>query len=354
MKAIPIPIHTPDAPDGLEDSTITLADGRRMRTSLLTYPIEPAEQQRLIRLLRTEWNQTDFDWLQAMNGDYSDALTIRSVVGHIDNVDAGTASVYYAAERPEVSLVGNVVTHPSCRRLQVGRRLTDIVVEASIAAGCRFSYLGTTRSPRCVYLNCGFEWVSGGVMRRIAPGAGDVESEFFADGQPTAIREATWGDLPGLAVLVAQPSETLVWDYPRGILSRSAAPMSRCVSNFPVIWHDVAARGGAMCVLTGGGPSRVLGFGTLTPGMGHGRRHLAVIDIATHDGYRSEAGRMIEWLTKAASRIGIRILQACIASCDQHKVALFSDAGFSPVAVIDKQLVVADRTIGVTIFQREE
>ena len=93
-----------------------------MRTSLLTYPIEPAEQQRLIRLLRTEWNQTDFDWLQAMNGDYSDALTIRSVVGHIDNVDAGTASVYYAAERPEVSLVGNVVTHPSCRRLQVGRR----------------------------------------------------------------------------------------------------------------------------------------------------------------------------------------------------------------------------------------
>ena len=47
------------------------------------------------------------------------------------------------------------------RGLGIGRLLTNMVVEASFAIGCRLSYLGTTRNPRCVYLGCGFDWVSG-------------------------------------------------------------------------------------------------------------------------------------------------------------------------------------------------
>lgn len=336
-----------------QNAAIPLRDGRLLQTSAWTYPIGPDQQQRLIALLRTEWRQTDFDWLQAMNGDYSETLTIRSVVGCIDGVDVGTASIYYAKDQPEVSLLGNVLTHRDFRRLQIAQQLTDFCVQSSFETGCRVTYLGTTRSPRCVYLNCGFDWVSGGVMRRPAPGAEEVEAELFAANQSTTIREANWGDLPGVALLVAQPSDALVIDYPRGILSPSFASMGRCVSNFPVIWYDVANSGGTMCVLSGDKPGRVLGFGSLTPGMGQGRRHLAVIEITTHDSYRNQARRLMKWLSEKALQKRIQVLQAHVASHDQYKAELFHDAGFRPVAELDKQLCIGDRVFSAFIYQRD-
>ena len=34
-----------------------------------TYPVQPAVQQQLIDLWRSEWTRTDYDWLEALSGD---------------------------------------------------------------------------------------------------------------------------------------------------------------------------------------------------------------------------------------------------------------------------------------------
>ncbi len=47
------------------------------------YPVEPVGQQELIRLWRSEWTRTDYDWLEALNGDYGDTLTIVSLVWRV-------------------------------------------------------------------------------------------------------------------------------------------------------------------------------------------------------------------------------------------------------------------------------
>lgn len=336
-----------------ESGDVQLPDGRQLELERLTYPIAFADQARLIELWRIEWTKTDFDWLAAMNGDYCETLTIKSVIGSVDGAAAGTTSVYYPADRPEVSLVGNVLTHPDYRRLQIGRCLIDVVVDDSFAAGCRVCYLGTTRSSRCVYLNCGFDWVSGGVMRRAAAGAGGYESTAFGPGQVTSIRGATWGDLPGVACLVAQPLGCAVIDYPRGLLSPRHAAMERCVSNFPAVWYDVSDHGGAMCVLTGDRPHRVLGFGSLTLGSGPGRRHHAIIDVATHDHYAVDAEPMIAWLTDRAVRIGVRTLQAQVAAMDEDKADWFRCAGFDRVAELPDQLRVEDSMMAVLLFEKQ-
>ena len=330
----------------------SLPDGRRLRIELWTLPIPPQRQAELIALYRTEWNKTDFDWLDAMNGDYSDTLVIQAAIARLDADPVATASVYYPVREPQVALIGNVLTHRDCRGLGIARRLTDRAARQAFAAGCRVCYLGATRSQRSLYLHCGFEWVSGGVMRRPAPDGEAYEAEAFAPGQATAVRGAVWADMPGLACLLAQPAECLVADYPRGLYSTRYVPMTRCVSNFPAIWYDVQARGGVMCVLAGANPHRILGFGSLTPGPGAARRHRAVIDAAAHDHYGESAKAVIDWLIARCPELGIRAAEAYVASTDKQKAAWFASAGFRPAAELPRKLHVDGRDIDVTVLER--
>ena len=231
----------------MEDQySIPLRDGRTLEIEVLTFPIDSSRQKALIGLWRTEWTQGDYDWLRSMNGDYSRHLRIQAVLGTIEGRPAGTASVCYPCQEPEVSVVGSVLTHPDCRRLGVAEALTGAVVDLSYRAGCRVSYLGATRDPRNVYLRCGFRWWNGGVMRREREDSSRCEEAFFATGQATSVRESNWGDLPAFACFVVQPWDTRVLDYPRALLSGKYVKLQRCVSNFPAVHEEAgAARRGA-------------------------------------------------------------------------------------------------------------
>ena len=223
----------------------TLADGRRLRIEVLECPLASEDQRTLISLWRSEWRKADYDWIQSMNGDYSDSLSITSVVGRVDGAAAGTASVCYPRIDSEVAVVGSVLTHPEFRRLGVAQHLTRAVTDRAFAAGCSVSYLGATPMPQSVYLRCGYRWHNGGVMRHAAPEAEDMEAVWYAGGQSTAIRPAVWGDLSGFACLVVQPLSTWVLDYLRGYLSGRYVSLMRCVSNFPNLYYDVlGGRGG--------------------------------------------------------------------------------------------------------------
>ena len=286
-----------------------------------------------------------------MNGDYSQTLAIHSAIGTIDGEPAGTATVYRAAEKPEVALVGSVLTHPDFRGCRVATHLVNTVVDSAFDAGCRVCFLSATRDPRSVYLRCGFEWWSGGVMRRAAAGFDDCESQFFAAGQVTSINEAAWGDLPGMTCLVIQPLDCLVLDYPRAIHSAKYVALRWCVSNFPAVSYSVRERGGAMCVLTGERAHRVLGFATLTPERGPYCRHKAVIDLVTHDHYDHCAVEMLDWLFSTGAKRDVETVQAFVAVCDQKKLQWFQSVGLKPVATLPGQLRIEGKLIDVQVLE---
>ena len=328
-----------------------LKDGRELQIAIHVYPIAPPEQMKLIRLWRTEWDKTELDWLAAMNGDYSQTLTIHAVIGTVDGQPAGTATVYRAAEEPEVALVGSVLTHADFRGCGIATHLANTVVDIAFNAGCQVCFLGATRDPGSVYLRCGFEWWNGGVMRRAAAGFDDCESQFFAAGQTTSIRKAVWGDLAGMTCLVIQPLDCLVLDYPRAIHSGKYVALQWCVSNFPAVSYNVTERGGAMCVLTGECAHRVLGFATLTPERGSYRGHKAVIDLVTHDHYDHCAAEMLAWLFSTGAERDVETVQAFVAVCDQKKLQWFQSVGLKPVAMLPGQLRIEGKLIDVQVLE---
>jgi len=331
--------------------TTKLNDGRRIQVSDQAFPIAMADQIALIDLWRTEWNKTELDWLAAMNGDYSQTLSIVSLIGTIDGTPAGTATIYYAVDQPEVALVGSVLTHPKFRGLGIATHLTNRVVDIAWNVGCRVGFLGATRDPRSVYLHCGFEWWNGGVMRRAAVDSDNCESQFFAAGQITSIREAVWGDLPGMTCFAIQPLDCYVLDYPRELHSGKYGRLQWCVSVFPAVWYNVTERGGSMSVLIGESSHRVLGFGTLTPARGPSRGHKAVIDVATHDNYENCGPDILAFVLAKAAEREIKMVQAYVAVRDQIKLRWFQEAGLEQMVTLPGQLCVEGEMIDVIVLE---
>ncbi len=332
--------------------TVKLADGADLGVELLRRPVSPADQLRVTGLLAAEWERSDVDWVPSLRGAYADSLTSVTAIGRRGDVDVGTATVSYAAADPEVAVVENVTTLAEHRRRGIAAALTETVVRLAFDAGCRLCFLGNggRAGQRAVYDRIGFVR-NGAVMRRPAPGFEAYERTLYAADQPVSVRAACWGDLPGVAALVAQPLSTRVLDYQRGIGSAAVVPPARCVSAFTTIHYDTQSRGGVMRVLAGAGASRVLGFGTAAPGPAPLRNATAVVDLVTHDAYAGHAGELLAALTEDGRRLGAARAVAFVAEPDAAKRERFLAAGYLPAAVLPRDLTLGDRPTDVTVLE---
>ena len=332
--------------------TVTLRDGRQMEVVQHAYPIAPADRMGIIELLQQEWARTDVDWLQSMRGAYSQTLRTRVALARVGADAVGTASIAFACERPRIGVVEDVMTRKDFRGLGIAATLTERLVRQAWEAGCRVVYLGNSPREVSVYEKIGFRRLFGAVMRRPAPGETDPEKDFFAPGQQTSVRPANWGDLPGVACLMAQPMESLCPDFLRGLVSPRYAPPLRCVSNFTSLWYGVEALGGSMLTLKGEDPHRVLGLGSITPGPAPLRGHSAVIDALAHDNYPQGVRELLDRLVETARRKGTALLQAYAAATDNGKVEHFRAVGMAPVATLPEAIRLNGRLVDVTLLQR--
>lgn len=334
-----------------QSESVTLKDGRQMEVVHLTYPIAPADRMVIIELLQRQWARTDVDWLQSMRGAYSQYLQTRVALARVGGEAVGTASIAFACERPQVGVVEDVMTRKDFRGLGIAATLTEGLVRQAWEAGCRVVYLGNSPRQVSVYEKIGFRRLFGAVMRRPASGETEPEKDFFAPGQQTSVRPANWGDLPGVACLMAQPMESLCLDFLRGLVSPRYAPPLRCVSNFTSLWYGVEALGGSLLTLEGEGPHRVLGLGSLTPGSAPLRGHSAVIDALVHDNYPRRVGDLLDRLAETARHKGIGLLQAYAAATDSAKVEHFRAVGLTPVATLPEAIRLNGRPVDVTLLQ---
>jgi GNAT superfamily N-acetyltransferase/L-amino acid N-acyltransferase YncA len=302
-----------------------------LQLDTLPYPLAVMARDELICLLRTEWTATDYNWLEAMRGDYSGQLAITSVVVRRQGMPLATATIHFARLQPEVAVIGNVLTLRQHRDQGLASRVIEVALKLAWDAGCKVCLLGTARNPHNVYMHHDFAWENGMVMRCHFKAA-DFEQKCFTPGQSAVIRAAHWGDLPGLALLAAQPVATICLDYPRGLLSGRYLAAQRCLSNFPVLWYDTSARGGLLAVLAGPENSRVFGFGSVTLTANGTHPRTATVEFASHDHYAPHLPALLAHLLNDCREREVRQAEAKVAAGDEAKLACLSAAGFTVTA----------------------
>ena len=316
-----------------------------------SYPLSSAIQTDLIGLLRTEWTRTDYDWLEAMHGDYGEALAITSVLARLRGEAIATATVHFIRRDPEIAVLGNVLTHRDHRGKRLATRLIDLALAQAKNAGCAVCLLGTAKNPRNVYLQHGFVWHSGVVMRKNF-GAAGFEQLYFAGGQPAVVRPANWGDLPGLSFFASEPVPTICLDFPRGLMSTRYTPAARCLSNFPVLWYDTVARGGMLAILAEPDIGRVFGFGSVTRDPGPARQHIGIIEVATHANYESCLPEMLSHLVHGCRDRALRLVHAFVAAGDEIKRRCFRSEAFLETARLDAALRLGDQICDVIQYTK--
>ena len=337
------------------DATIQLNDGRTLEVTIWRYPVALRDQAAtLIELWRTEWQETGFDWLQWLLGVYADVLVTQTAVGWIEGAAVAAATVCYPVKEPEVSVVMNVVTREAFRGLGIANQMTDLVVGLAFRAGCTSAYLGNSPTPRSTYEKCGFVRLSGVFMRRFSRAESlETEASLFAPGQSTAVRSANWGDIPGHAALVAEPIETLILDYPRGLISARYLAPERGLTQFSTVWYDSRRSGGDMQVLIGDTAHRVLGFGSFTPGLGSANNWLANMDFVCHDAYVNHAPMLLRSLidaTKATPHV--RTMRLLTAPADAWKQRCASVCGFGEPVKSMEELRLGEKKVKLMVQER--
>lgn len=320
----------------------------------VVYPADPPKRAEIIQLWRTQWKRTDFDWVDALNGDYSGHLTFVTLLGKIDLRAVATATVMYALRDSEIAVLASVVTHPDCRGGGLAGRMIEAAMREAAQAGCGVCYLGSAaRPPHNVYLRHGFRTCSGNVMRRdLTEPSADRLARRFSPDQKIRIRDANWGDLPGVACLAVQPLSCSVIDFSRGLIAIQAAPAERCVSGFTTIWYEATSRGGCMGVLAGEEEHCILGFGSITPGAGSARRHAAAMEFAVHERYQSRGEELAGWLIDQARRRDICILRARLAPGERQKADILHGHGFARIATIPRQLLLGKESVHTDLMEK--
>jgi GNAT superfamily N-acetyltransferase/L-amino acid N-acyltransferase YncA len=332
--------------------SVTLSNGAEMHIEAHEAPLPSEQRTTLIDLIQHAFPRTDVDWLQSMRGVYADVLDIHSLIGSVDGVPVATASVSFPSSAMEVCVITDVMTLSEFRGLGIARILTEQAVQIAFAAGCHVAYLGNAPTRSSVYEKIGFKRISGVFMRRAAPGHEEYESEAFAPGQPATIRETTWGDLPGIVCLMAQPMESVLAHYDQGLASTGCVPAARGVSNFTSVKYETESRGGTMLSLVGETPQRILGFATATPGPGALRAKTARLDAAICDAYPDQGPILVKALLDWLQTKGISLAEAAIAEEDTRKRGWFESEGFAPVARIPDALHHHDEWTGVQVLHK--
>ncbi len=333
---------------------LTLSDGSRLKIDLLYRPVAPPDRLRVTDLLGAEWERTDADWIASLRGIYADSLSSVTAVARCGDYDVGTATTSFSVDHPEIAVIENVTTVTKYRRRGIAAALTETLVHLAFDAGCRLCFLGNANrlGRQSVYERIGFSRLrSSSILRRAAQGFEDYEKDLYGTGQQTSVRLARWGDLPGVAALVAQPLDTFMADYQRGIGSITFVEPTRCVSAFTSIWYDTQARGGIMRVLTGDTTSRVLGFGTVAPGPAPLRHSVVVIDLVTHDTYSEDSVMLLASLTDDGHRLGAQRAVAYLAVRDRVKRELFLSNGYRVIGSLPQELTMGSNQIDVDILE---
>jgi hypothetical protein len=332
----------------MPDDLIRLKDGELLPVKILRYPLSSADQAKVIELWLTEWEETGFGWLPWMNGVHAKALVSETAVAWWLDTAIATATVCYPSKDPEIGVVMNVVTRKDFRRRGIANHLTDLVVNRAFHSGCTAAYLGNTPTRHSMYENCDFVRLAGAFMRRIKPGAANLESSLFSAGQNTSVRPADWGDIPGFAALVAHPLETFLMDYPRGLVSSKYLAPERGLTQFSSVWYGSRRAGGDMHVLTGATTHRILGFGSFTPGLGTVKNFGADVDFVCHNAYLHQAALLLRSLINAGKANNfLRELRLVTAVSDEWKRQCASDCGFGEAIAVSEQLRFAKQEVAL-------
>jgi ribosomal protein S18 acetylase RimI-like enzyme len=294
------------------------------------------------------YEETARDYLFVVRrAESKDEEAARSIVG--------TSWYVVGKDNPRIGLLGGVWAAPQVRRLGIASEATVATLAHFERQGGEAIYLGTVNPDALrIYERLGFTTYSGIVRRALVGGARDREETFdasyFRAAGPTSVREATWGDHPGISALYFAPNDTVLLDAPTGKFASRVSPQTSCVGHLPPIWESTVGRAGLLAVLETD-DRRIVGTVALHRRAPPPVARRAILDFCLAPGV-DRSDQLLDFALARAGRQGLTSLAAYVCDRDESKAVALVSAGFRHVATIPRALEVDGEELGLRVFQR--
>ncbi len=329
-----------------------LRTGEKMIVRAVSCPSSDADQKRMREFLADAFESEDFSIEATVRGDYEKTSRNIFFTGEIGGKMIGSSWYVVSKANPEMGGFGEVYTEPNWRGKGVAAAVCKVAIDYFLASGGKTLYLATANPvAKRIYERIGFTTYTGNVMRYLV-NADKYDEIYFSFDMNCRVRQAVWGDLPGVTALFTYPHPWLIKDYQRGRFSSRYVHQKRCVGIFPPIFYEVQAQDG-ICSILENSRECAMGMATITPRRNPLESHTGVLDFFLHENYLNHAKRLLHFTLEESAKKGTKGISVFLSSFDRQKASIIEELGFRKKGAITNHFLLKGQFCHLLIYYKD-
>jgi N-acetylglutamate synthase-like GNAT family acetyltransferase len=319
----------------------------------VTTPLADGLAWEIESLLLKIFEYGDYSFRSALLGRYSDTLNCSFFLAKLKSNVIGVAGCLYANRNPGIAIVGPVGVAAEYRGDGVGTRLVASVINHLKLQGCMAVYLGVSPGTTAAdfYKALGFKRYKGVVMRFLLCSEAQFEKDYFGKCADVKVRQATWGDFPGIQGLMTYPCGMYTIDFQKNIFSSKYIEPTKFLSVFPEMMKTFAKHGGFANVLVAGHKENIVGFAHINRLPGEAQRHIAEFDFYVHDCFIDKAELLVQTTIKESACLGLNKIYCYCLNCDKIKLNIIKALCGTQVATLSENVFLKGIFEDVLVYE---
>ena len=314
-------------------------------------PATAKDAQQIQSFLLGIFEYGDYSFRSALLQKFSPSLKAVYYLAKYKNSIIAAAGGLYSQNNSFFAIVGPVCVAEAWRRLGIGKKIVELLLQHLKSNNCCAAYLGVkSDNPAAnLYRQLGFDNYNGIVMRKLFAPQEEIERKFQSPGL-LKIQPLQWHHWPALMALFACPAKLYTADFSNNIFSGRYFPIEKFAPVFSTLMTNIQKNEGHSNVLISNTEDVITGYCHITPNVPSFSKHIAVADFYFHDHCLNKAQLLLKATIEKAKNSAIEKIYFYCLGCDHEKQKIIESIGGSVEAVLLRNINVNQSFVDLLIY----
>ncbi len=315
-------------------------------------PATTKDAQQIQSFLLDIFEYGDYNFRLALLQKFSPALKSVYYLAKYENSIIAAAGGLYNLNSSVFAIVGPVCVAEAWRRLGIGKKIVELLLQHLKSNNCCAAYLGVNPHNRAtaLYRQLGFDNYNGFVMRKLFVPQEEIEKKFQSPAF-LKIKSLQWHHWPALMALFAWPARLYTADFSNNIFSSRYFPIEKFAPVFSTLMTNIQKNEGYANVLISNTEDVITGYCNIIPNAPSFGKHIAVADFYLHDDCLDKAGLLLKTTIEKTKNSGIEKIYFYCLSCDHEKQKIIESIGGSVEVVLPRNINVNQSCVDLLIYR---
>lgn len=315
-------------------------------------PVTVKDAKQIESFLLGIFEHGDYNFRLSLLQKFSPALKAVYYLAKCGNSIIAAAGALYSRNSSFFAIVGPVCVAKAYRRLGIGKKIVELLLQHLKSNNCCAAYLGVNPdNPAAnLYRQLDFNNYNGFVMQKLFVPQSQIDKKFQSSAL-LKIKPLKWHHWPALMALFAWPARLYTADFSNNIFSGRYFSIEKFAPVFSTLMTNVQRNHGHANVLISDTEDIITGYCNITPNESSFRKHIAVADFYLHDSCLNKAGLLLKATIERTKNSGIEKIYFYCLACDHEKQKIIESIGGSVEAVLLRNINVNQSYVDLLIYR---